>query len=110
YAISHSSQSADPNFNHVAITNVLVTVADNDKKEVIVKGTGTGNVVLEGDPTVPASGITDTYTVKLGAPVPFGQMVTVTLGAADPRLVLDASSAGSRWNAAAPTLTLARTN
>jgi len=36
---------------------------------VIVKGTGTGNVVLEADPTVPGSGITDTYTVKLGAPV-----------------------------------------
>jgi len=33
YAISHSSQSADPNYNHVAIKNVLVTVLDNDRRK-----------------------------------------------------------------------------
>jgi len=34
----------------------------------------------------------------------------VTLGSADPRLVLDASSAGSRWNPTAHTLTFDSTN
>ena len=90
YAISHSSQSADTNYNHVAVKNVLVTVYDNDKQEVIVKGTGYSNLVLEGNAT---TGIADTFTVKLGAPVVSGT-VTVSLASADTRLVLDASSAG----------------
>ena len=106
YAISHSAQSADADYNHVAIKNVLVTVYDNDKPEVIVKGTGYDNRVLEGDAT---TGISDTYTVKLGAPVVSGT-VTVTLASADTRLVLDASSAGSRWDATAHTLTFDSTN
>src|SRR5262249_45699126 len=55
YAISHSSQSTDATYNHVPLKNVLVTVFDNDKKEVIVKGTGINNLVLEGTTTGPAA-------------------------------------------------------
>jgi Ca2+-binding RTX toxin-like protein len=63
YAISHSSQSVDAAFNHVAMKNVRVTVQDNDKPEVIVIGSGHAERVLEGDAT---TGITDTYSVQLG--------------------------------------------
>ena len=105
YAISHSSQSADENYNHVPVKNVLVTVYDNDQQDVIVKGTGHDNLVLEGDAT---TGITDTFTVKLGA-APTAT-VTVTLGSTDTRLEFDASSVGSRWDGSAQTLTFDNSN
>ena len=103
YAISHSSQSTDERFNHAAIKNVLVTVQDNDKKEVVVTGTGHSNLVLEGDGTTQ---ITDTYTVQLGAPV-VSRDVVVTLNT-DGEVTV--SSGDARWNAANKTLTFNSAN
>ncbi|UUZ54422.1 hypothetical protein LP419_39745 [Massilia sp. H-1] len=103
YAISHSTQSADPAFNHVAVKNVRVTVQDNDYAQVIVTGEGYRNLVLEG---APGARITDTYTVALGKPVVSGT-VSVVVGTDGQVLV---SSADPRYNALTHTLTFDSTN
>ena len=103
YAISHSSQSADSTFNHVAIKNVRVTVVDNDKPEVIVRGTGHADQVLEGNAT---TGITDTYTVQLGREITSGT-VTVSI---ETNGQVAVSSLDSRFDAATNTLTFDSTN
>ena len=78
YAISHSAQSTDAIFNNPAIKNVRVTVLDNDKPEVVVRGTGATDILLEGTATTQ---ITDTYLVSLGkAPVGNLDVVLTTDG------------------------------
>jgi hypothetical protein len=98
YAVSHSSQSESEGFNHVAIKNVRVTVVDNDKPQVIVRGTGDSDLVLEGDAV---SQITDTYTVALGKPVLGTDTVTVTV-THDEQVTL--ATADSRYDAATGTI------
>ncbi len=104
YAISHSVQSEDETFNHVAVKNVKVTVLDNDKPEVVVTGTGHRDTVLEGDGTTQ---ITDTYEVQLSKAVAFGETVEVLLSN-DGQLAL--SSADVRYNAGTNTITFDHTN
>jgi len=103
YAISHSSQSADASFNHVAIKNVRVTVQDNDKPEVIVTGTGHADLVLEGTATTQ---ITDTYTVQLGKAVTSGTVVVTV--ATDGQVTV--SSDDTRYDATANTITFNSSN
>ncbi len=104
YAISHSAQSEDADFNHAQIKNVKVTVFDNDKPEVIVQGTGDSDLVLEGDATTQ---ITDTYTVQLGKPITSGT-VTVTLDFDAGEVML--SSADTRFDALTGTIVFDSTN
>ncbi|MGB3415081.1 MAG: calcium-binding protein [Mesorhizobium sp.] len=79
-AISHSviNRNADGSaaaLDNFQIPNVLVTVIDDDKPDVVITESGGGTSVFEGD----AAG--DTYTVVLSKEPAEGEIVTVTLTA-----------------------------
>jgi Ca2+-binding RTX toxin-like protein len=108
-AISHSTLSADADFDALAIRNVEVTVLDDDQPDVLLLQTAGRTRVLEGDlTTVPTQGIRDTYDIVLSK-VPAGT-VTVTLQFDDQRLVLSSADPLGRFNPATHTVTFTAGN
>ena len=89
--ISHSTFSANPEFDNLNIANVDVKVTDNDKPGLVVKESGTGTKVLEGGTP------TDSYTVALTRAPDAGETVTVTLEVDETQVTL--SGDPSRFNA-----------
>ena len=68
---THSSSSADGNFNGLAIPNVFATITDNDLPEVRVTESAGSSDVTEG-------GATDSYTIVLGTQPTADVIITVT--------------------------------
>jgi Ca2+-binding RTX toxin-like protein len=88
--VSHSTSSADPNFNAARVENRAVTVLDDDKPGLLIQETNGGTLVLEGDAT---TRITDSYTVALTRQPAPGTTVTVTLGQDGQLVLVDGSNA-----------------
>ena len=62
----------DGHYDGYQISNVLVTVIDDDKPAVLINETGGSTAVIEG-------GGADSYTVELSRPPAAGETVTVTV-------------------------------
>jgi hypothetical protein len=99
--ISHSSLSADPAFNWVAVRNVEVDIIDDDKAGIYVEQSfsefDNGTQVLEGDAV---TRINDTYTVRLASAPTGATSVQLAWDTAEITL----STADARWNAATQTI------
>ena len=103
--IMTSSESADPNYNHVDTEDVIVNVEAIGQAGVDVSQPAGGPTVLTGTPPY---GIDSSYSLWLAnAPAP-GTTVTVTLGFNASALVL--SSTDPRYNATTHTVTFNSTN
>ncbi len=70
--IAHTAASADGNYNAIAITNVVATVADNDAAGVTISESGGSTDVSEIGPT------SDTYTLVLDSQPNADVTITVT--------------------------------
>jgi hypothetical protein len=103
--IMTSSESADPNYNHVDTEDVIVNVQAAGQAGVDVSQPYGGPTVLTGTPPY---GIDSSYSLWLAnAPAP-GTTVTVTLGFNGSALVL--SSTDPRYNPTTHTVTFNSTN
>jgi len=106
-AISMSSQSLDPTYNHALIRNVLAEKIDNDRAGFVITQSDGNTTVLAG---TPVTGITDSYTIAPTMAPAAGTTVTLTLGFDAEDLLVTAAPGDTRWNAAARTLTFDSTN
>jgi Ca2+-binding RTX toxin-like protein len=88
--VSHSVESANPDFDRLNVVNVEVKVIDDDKAGLIVTQTSIDTSVIEG-------GATDTYTVALTRAPAADEIVTATLDVDTTQLTIsayDASQSG----------------
>jgi Ca2+-binding RTX toxin-like protein len=102
--VSHSTASADSTFDQAAVTNLKVTVRDDDRAGLIINESDNKTLVLEGDAT---TGIFDSYDVSLTRAPLFETTVTVQL-THDSQVVL--SSLDTRFNAVTETITFRHDN